>query len=280
MKEWKNIGQVLIDNGVLTPKTVARVMAISRKRNKRFGWTLEKLGMVTGTDLATALAQQYRLKMAPRVASFKYPPELLQLIPVEAALQHLVFPLKQTEDSLYVAVVDPTETRFLDNLAVNRKLRIIPCVATRTEVYTAICRHYLQREYEESRANTSLLVEDELTSQMTAANYLTKAGYTVLTAGNGLEGFGSAIARKPQVILTDKVMPKLDGFALLKSLKTLPELESAPVIMMSDKLSPEEEMRIFEMGFFDYIAKPVNRISLVSRVKRAFRYSEQLYGLF
>jgi PleD family two-component response regulator len=109
---------------------------------------------------------------------------------------------------------------------------------------------------------------------------LVKSDYRVLVAGDGLEGFKEIIANKPHVILTDKVMPKLDGFSLLGSIKAIPEIQSIPVILMSDKLSPEEEGRVFDRGFFDYIPKPVNEIRLVSRVKRAFNFSDQKYSLF
>jgi DNA-binding response OmpR family regulator len=49
---------------------------------------------------------------------------------------------------------------------------------------------------------------------------------------------------------------------------------------MSGKLTPADEMKVFDMGFFDYIPKPINATTLVSRVKRAFRFSDQKYDFF
>ncbi len=274
MKEWKNIGQILIDNGVLTPKSVARVLAVSKAHNKRFGWTVEKLGLVTGHELAVALAQQYGLKMAPHIAKFDYPAELLKLIPTEVAIQNLIFPLKLTNGLLLLAVADPT------NLAANAGLKITPCIATRTEIYEAICRHYLDKDLHEPSKNTVLIIDDEATSRESLRQWLSREAYEVLVANDGMEGFKKIIANKPHVILTDKVMPKLDGFALLKSIKAIPEFEAVPVILMSDKLSAEEEIRVFDLGFFDYVPKPINRIMLLTRVKRAFRFNNQKYGFF
>lgn len=280
MEEWKSIGQVLIANGVLTPKTVARVLAVSRTHNKRFGWTLEKLGLVTGEEMAAALAEQFGLKMAPAIAKFSFPPELLQLIPAEVAIQNLIFPLKLSDGLLLLAVADPTDMKPVENLAANAGLKITPCIATRAEIYAAICRHYLDKEATEPARDTVLIVDDEATSREGARQLLDKAAYSVLVAPDGMEGFREIIAHKPHVILTDKVMPKLDGFALLKSIKAIPELESIPVILMSDKLTPEEELRVFEQGFFDYLPKPINRSMLLARVKRAFRFNSQKYGFF
>jgi PleD family two-component response regulator len=109
---------------------------------------------------------------------------------------------------------------------------------------------------------------------------LDAANYNVLVANDGLDGFQTVISGKPHVILTDKVMPKFDGFSLLASIRAIPEIQSVPVILMSDKLTPEEEMKVFDRGFFDYRPKPINSITLISRVKRAFRFNDQKYDFF
>lgn len=280
MNEWKNIGQILVANGILTPKTVARVLAVSRRYNKRVGWTLEKLGLVTGDELAEALALQYGLQMVKNLTGYTYPKEVLQLISCENAIQNFMFPLKRAGDNLLLAVADPTDMKFVTNLAANSGLKITLRVATRDEIYGAICKYYLEKTVQDPKKDTILIVEDELVSQTTLRDTLIKSNYTVLVANNGMEGFNSIISERPHIILTDKVMPKFDGFALLKSINAIPEFKSIPVILMSDKLTPEEEMLIFEMGFFDYIPKPINSITLISRVKRALRFNEQKYGFF
>jgi len=277
MQEWKAIGKLLIEGGILTPKTVARVLAVSRKHNKRFGWTLEKLGLVTGPELAEVLARQYGLKLLKGITRFNFPPELFELIPVDVAMQHQIFPLKREGNSLLIAVADPTEQHIVENLAANTGLEIKRCIATRSDIHAAICKYYLNRPMETPRYETVLVVDDEATALALTCEFIQRAGYQVLTAQNGLDAYKTMIAQRPQVVVTDKVMPLWDGFALLKSLQALPEFQTTPVLLMSDKLTPEQEMRLFEMGFFDYIPKPINRVTLVSRVKRAFRFNSQQY---
>jgi len=280
MEQWKQIGQILIENGTLSAKTVDRVLELSQKYRKRFGWTLENLNLVTGDELAAALARQYDLKLVSNLIKYAYSPEVLQVVTCEVAMQHLIFPLKRDSGNLLLAVADPTETRFIDTLAANCGLRITLCVATKNEIYAAICKFYLEKEVQEPDKDTVLVVEDERVTQTSVRDILVKANYKVLVADDGMEGFKSVISGKPHVVLTDMVMPKFDGFALLKSIRTIPEIRSVPVILMSDKLSPEEEMKVFDMGFFDYIPKPINNITLISRVKRAFRFNDQKYDLF
>jgi CheY-like chemotaxis protein len=280
MDKWKKIGQILIENGTLSPKTVARVLGLSQKHNKRFGWTLEKLNLVTGDELAAVLAMQYGLRMVSNLTEHSYPQEVLQLITCEVAVQNLIFPLKLVDGNLLLAVADPTDMKIVDNLAANCGLRIIPCVATKCDIYAAICKCYLNKEVRETDKDTILIVEDERVTLTSVRDTLAKANYNVLVAYDGMEGFKTMISEKPHVILTDMVMPKFDGLSMLQSIKAIHEIQSVPVILMSDKLTPEEEIKVFEMGFFDYIPKPINSITLISRVKRAFRYNDQKYLFF
>lgn len=280
MREWKNIGQILIANGILTPRTVARVLAVSKRYKKRVGWTLEKLELVTALELAEALAQQYNLKMVRNLTKYSYAQEVLQLVTCESAIQNFMFPLKLADGNLLLAVSDPTNMKIIDNLAANTGLKISLCIATRDDIYEAICKFYLEKPVQKTDKDTILVVEDDLVSQTVVKNLLDRANYNVLVANDGMEGFKTIISAKPRVILTDKVMPKFDGFALLQSIKAVPEFESIPVILMSDKLTPEEEMRVFDLGFFDYIPKPINGITLISRVKRGLRFNDQKYSFF
>lgn len=272
MQEWKQLGQILIERGLLTATSFERMLAVARKENKRIGWVLEQRGLVTGEELAAALAQQFGLKLISKLTSYTFSQQVLDLIPSELAIQRLLFPLKVEGGKLLLAVADPTETKFVENLAANSGLQVIRCVATRQEIYAAICKYYLKQEFSESPTETVLIIDDEPTTQALAQEFLSKEGYRVLVANDGLEGFNLLIAQKPHVIITDKVMPKLDGVRLLQSIQAIPEFQAVPVLLMSDKLTPQEEMKVFEMGFFDYIAKPISRIPVVSRVKRAFRH--------
>jgi len=170
--------------------------------------------------------------------------------------------------------------KLIENMAVNCGVHISICLATRNDIYEAICKFYLNKRVEEPSRDTVLVVEDDQVSRELVKFNLADAGYNVIVANDGLEGFNKIVSERPHVIITDKVMPKFDGFFLLKSIKSIPEFESVPVILMSDKLSPNEELELFEMGFFDYIPKPFKSAPLLSRVKRAFRFNNQKYDFF
>jgi PleD family two-component response regulator len=86
-----------------------------------------------------------------------------------------------------------------------------------------------------------------------------------------MEAYKEIIASKPRLILTDKEMPMFDGYALLESLRHIPETNTIPVILLSGSADPEEESTAYEKGFFDYISKPVRENTLRAKVKRALR---------
>lgn len=273
MKEMM-MGRILVENGILSEKTLERVLQISRRQKQRLGWTLEKMGLAQPEELTAALARQHNLTVVSDLAKFSYPQEVLKLVPEEVAIENMIFPLSLKASTLLIAVADPTDMKVLQNLAANLGLNVVPCLATRKEIHAAICRHYLKKEAGEAGANKVVVVEDERTCQELVRYSLVKAGYEVKVAEDGLSGFRTILSEMPQVIVTDMVMPKLDGRLLLEALKKIPELSSVPVLLMSDQLSPLEEMRVFEQGFFDYVTKPVDQIALLSRVKRAIKSHE------
>ena len=274
-KPKKLLGELLVEKGILTPLTVDRALEVAKRKKKRLGLVLEDMELITGEELANVIAHQYGLKVVSDLSKYSYPKELFNIIPSEAALQYLVFPLKLDGKKLGVAMVDPTETKFLDNLAVNQGYTIIPFVATRDDIHAAICKHYFGQKVERTGEETILIIEDDEFMRTFLREILAKHGYQIILAKDGMEGFKEVISKSPHIIITDKEMPKLDGFALINSLMTLPETKAIPVILISGVLSPEEEVNVFDKGFFDFIRKPVTEATLLSRVKRALRFGER-----
>jgi CheY-like chemotaxis protein len=130
----------------------------------------------------------------------------------------------------------------------------------------------------EDMTKTVLVVDDDALMRAMVSTILVGQGYRVVTARDGIEGYREVITHKPQVIISDKVMPHSDGFTFFNALTAIPEMRTIPVILISAKMSPEEEAEALEMGFFDFIAKPINSTTLVARVKRAFRFYNQKQG--
>jgi CheY-like chemotaxis protein len=273
----KRLGEIFVEQGIITEKTVERMLCRSKLLNQRFGTVLEDMELITGEELATALGIQYGFKMVSNLLSYSYPPEVLQIIPAEVCIERILFPLRREQAKLALAMADPTDTKVVNNIAANNSLTIIPYIATRTEIFSAICKYYLKREYVPTGIDTVLVVDDDPITLDLISTILSKNGYRVITATDGMEAFKSVIAEKPQVIITDMLMPKLDGYGLLGALQRVPEMMFNPVILISAVANEEEESHAFQKGFFDFMTKPVKEITLLTRVKRAFIFQKHHY---
>lgn len=279
MEQRKKLGEIFVEQKLLSSITVERVLVISKRRNIRFGTILEEIGLVTGEELAFALAKQYNCKMVSKFAKGSFSSQLLDIIPAEVALQNLLFPLKREGDKLALAIADPTNTKVVDNIAANNNLSIVPFVATSKEINSAICINYFGMETIESMRKKVLVVDDEKAILDMISHILSK-DYLVFTAMDGMQAYKEALSKKPDVILTDKEMPKLHGYGLMNSLKNLPETKSIPIILISSTVTIEEESNALDKGFFDFIHKPIVPAILLARVKRAFDFFEKHNCLF
>lgn len=119
-----------------------------------------------------------------------------------------------------------------------------------------------------------LIAEDEPTSRFIFATILKDDGYDVITCENGYECVEIAKSEKPDVIILDIQMPIMDGFEVLRILKSNPETNQIPVIIISANSEPHNIKRAFDSGAAEFIAKPVNieelliRVSTVLKIKR------------
>lgn len=279
MEQRKRLGEIFVAQGIITEKTVERVLGVSKTLGRRFGTILEEMSLITGEELAAALAIQYGFKVASNLVNHIYAPELLKLIPGEVAMNNLLFPIRREGNKLALAMADPTETRVVSNIAADNGLEIVPVISSRNDIYAAICRHYLGRESNPADQKTVLVVDDDHLEVKMLSEMLIKHGYRVVTAYDGMEGFKAVIAEKPHVVITDKVMPKLDGYGLFDALHNVTETTYIPVILITSASNADEEEMAFAKGFYDFILKPVRDVTLLTRVKRAFFFYEHHYRL-
>lgn len=275
----RKLGEILVEREIVTKLTVERALGIGRRTGKRLGTVLEDLGLVTGEELAEALAAQYGYSIVRDFARYRFPDQLLQLMPPEVAAEHLVFPLKIQGETLALAMADPTNEKIVQNLKTNPVVSVRPFVAAKREIRKAINRHYLRASEGEEKPDTVLLVEDDKLIVATVGDILRRAGFAVVAAADGMEAFKKALCCKPDLIITDKVMPKLDGYLLLNSLRGMSETREIPVILMSGSANPEEEVVAFDKGFFDYVQKPVRDKILLTKVKRALKCHKNVFAL-
>jgi two-component system alkaline phosphatase synthesis response regulator PhoP len=111
-----------------------------------------------------------------------------------------------------------------------------------------------------------LVVDDEIYIVHILDFSLGMEGYEVLTALDGEQAVEKARAEKPDLIVLDIMMPKLDGYETCKRLKADPETKDVPVILLSAKGRNVDQKVGFEVGADDYITKPFSPRKLVERI--------------
>jgi CheY-like chemotaxis protein len=104
--------------------------------------------------------------------------------------------------------------------------------------------------------HTILVVDDEPALLRLMEFVLDRQGYRLVTATNGEEALEQARASRPDVIVLDIMMPKLDGYQVAEALRADAELSGIPIIMLSAKAQEEDIERGVEAGVDRYITKP------------------------
>lgn len=125
---------------------------------------------------------------------------------------------------------------------------------------------------------TILLVDDEPDILEIVRYNLTGEGYHVETAENGLEAISQAKKLRPQLIIMDVMMPKMDGIEACEKIRDIPELSETVITFLTARGEDYSQMAGFEAGADDYITKPIRPKVLVSKVKallRRFRENEE-----
>ncbi len=112
-----------------------------------------------------------------------------------------------------------------------------------------------------------LVVDDEPNIVKLVSFILTSRGYDVIEALLGAEGIKKAKAEKPDMIVLDVMMPKMDGFEAAKKLKADPATRDIPILMLSSKAQFEDKMKGIDSGAMDYITKPFDKQELLKKVE-------------
>jgi twitching motility two-component system response regulator PilH len=114
---------------------------------------------------------------------------------------------------------------------------------------------------------TVLVVEDTPSEMELLSHYLREGGYSVIGAVSAKEALNKAIALKPDVVVTDVVMPGMSGFELCRSLKRHPETQGLPIIICTSKVQDIDRLWGMRQGADVYITKPFTRDELIRAVK-------------
>ena len=112
-----------------------------------------------------------------------------------------------------------------------------------------------------------LLVDDSSTILMMESMMLHEGTYDLVTAKDGEECVEKALAERPDLILLDVVMPKIDGFETCRRLRAEEATRGTPVIMVTTRGESQNMEKAFEAGCSDYVTKPINKVELLNKVR-------------
>ncbi len=118
---------------------------------------------------------------------------------------------------------------------------------------------------------TILVVDDELKIVKLVRDYLERAGYGVLVAGDGKSALSLARADKPDCIILDLGLPAMDGLDVTRELR---KISNVPIIMLTARSEESDKLIGLELGADDYVTKPFSPKELVARVRVIFRRIE------
>jgi two-component system alkaline phosphatase synthesis response regulator PhoP len=121
-------------------------------------------------------------------------------------------------------------------------------------------------------AKQTILVVDDEKDLLDLIEYnLKKEGFAVLKAENGEEGIKIAKEHKPDLVLMDIMMPKMDGMEAVENMRADDELKSIPIIFLTARSDEKTEVEGLDKGGDDYITKPISTTKLISRIKAVMR---------
>lgn len=111
-----------------------------------------------------------------------------------------------------------------------------------------------------------LVIEDEIELREAVVDWLQFEDFTVFQAGNGRTGIALAIQQLPDIIISDVMMPELDGYQVLQEMRTRPETAVIPFIFLTALADRRELRHGMEMGADDYLTKPFTRDELLNAI--------------
>jgi two-component system sensor histidine kinase/response regulator len=112
-----------------------------------------------------------------------------------------------------------------------------------------------------------LIAEDSQTQAEKLIHCLNTRGYAVTVTKNGKQALAAAFQRKPAMVITDVVMPEMDGYTLCKEMKSSPALKDVPVVLLTSLSRAQDIMRGLECGADSFVRKPYDDAYLISRVE-------------
>lgn|SRR5690349_17885829 len=115
---------------------------------------------------------------------------------------------------------------------------------------------------------TLLVIEDEAPLRANIARILSAEGYEVITAIDGNEGMQRVRENRPDLVICDILMPRLDGFGVLATLRSRPETAAIPFIFLTASADKADLARGLKSGANEYVTKPFKVAELLAAIRR------------
>lgn len=130
-----------------------------------------------------------------------------------------------------------------------------------------------------NRAPRILAIDDDADTLVAIAEALADTGFTLLTASDGERGLEMAVEHAPDLIISDIVMPGMDGWTLVKRVRCQPRLALVPFIFLTAAADDDEDrLRGFQLGADDFVSKPLRPGDLACRVRGSLRRQARIVG--
>jgi len=113
-----------------------------------------------------------------------------------------------------------------------------------------------------------LIIEDDVDLVKALDLYLSRAGYSVITALNGREGLQKLYNERPDIVLLDIAMPKMDGWEVCRRIRDMSE---TPIVVLSARAQEDERVKGLKLGADDYVVKPFSLKELEARLEAVLR---------
>ncbi|HID39035.1 MAG TPA: hybrid sensor histidine kinase/response regulator [Calditrichaeota bacterium] len=126
----------------------------------------------------------------------------------------------------------------------------------------------------EQRTAKILIVDDNKENLNLVAYFLKPQNYNIITAMDGLEALQKVETEKPDIILLDIMLPKMDGFQVCDRIKKNPSTKFIPIIMITALKELKDKIHSLEVGADDFISKPFENVELLARVKSLLRLKQ------
>ena len=125
------------------------------------------------------------------------------------------------------------------------------------------------------RKRKILVVDDQKHIVRLVQVTLERAGYEVVCAYDGLEALEQVAKERPEMVVLDVMMPRMDGFEVLQRLQADPKLQTIPVIMLTAKAQDADIFKGWSQGVSSYLVKPFNPRELLTFVQRIFQSMDE-----